>query len=106
MTMSTVKRCLVSSVNSAGWAPTGALFHSLTDGTRLAFVDRRSADEAQVVGPVEHLGLAQSTVLAHGGACRPGGRGGRRDVFHSLAALRPNYGTGETADTVELLVTR
>ncbi|CRK54570.1 Transcriptional regulator, ArsR family [Rhodococcus sp. RD6.2] len=100
-----------------------ALFHSLSDGTRLAIVRRLSQGEARVADLVGELGLAQSTVSAHVACLRDcnlvEGRPQGRQVFYSLArpelmdllasaetllaatgsavALCPNYGT----DTVE-----
>jgi len=42
-----------------------ALFHSLSDGTRLAILRRLAVGEARVVDLTGELGLAQSTVSAH-----------------------------------------
>ncbi|MEE6168573.1 MULTISPECIES: ArsR/SmtB family transcription factor [unclassified Mycolicibacterium] len=42
-----------------------ALFHSLSDGTRLAILRRLAGGEARVVDLTGELGLAQSTVSAH-----------------------------------------
>ena len=42
-----------------------ALFHSLSDGTRLAILQRLADGEARVADLVADLGLAQSTVSAH-----------------------------------------
>ncbi|CAN5229350.1 metalloregulator ArsR/SmtB family transcription factor [soil metagenome] len=66
-----------------------ALFHSLSDATRLAIVRRLVAGEARVADLVGELGLAQSTVSAHV-ACLRGcglvdGRPQGRQVFYSLA---------------------
>lgn len=66
-----------------------ALFHSLSDGTRLAIVKRLAGSEARVRDLVADLGLAQSTVSAHV-ACLRGcglvtGRPEGRQVFYSLA---------------------
>ena len=47
-----------------------ALFHSLSDGTRLAILRRLAAGEARVVDLTGELGLAQSTVSAHLGCLR------------------------------------
>ncbi len=103
-----------------------ALFHSLSDTTRLAIVERLARGEARVVDLVGELGLAQSTVSGHL-ACLRGcelvtGRPQGRQVFYSLAqpelldllaaaegvlaatgravALCPRYGTaaGDTED--------
>jgi DNA-binding transcriptional ArsR family regulator len=42
-----------------------ALFHSLSDATRLAILRRLAVGEARVVDLTAELGLAQSTVSAH-----------------------------------------
>lgn len=42
-----------------------ALFHSLSDATRLAILRRLALGEARVVDLTAELGLAQSTVSAH-----------------------------------------
>jgi ArsR family transcriptional regulator len=96
-----------------------ALFHSLSDGTRLAIVRRLACGEVRVADLVGELGLAQSTVSAHVACLRDcglvEGRPQGRQVFYSLArpelmdvlaaaetllaatgnavALCPNYGT-------------
>ena len=66
-----------------------ALFHSLSDATRLAIVRCLLDGEARVADLVDELGLAQSTVSAHV-ACLRGcglvaGRPQGRQVFYSLA---------------------
>lgn len=65
-----------------------ALFHSLSDGTRLAIVRRLAEGEARVADLVEQLGLAQSTVSAHMACLRDcglvTGRPQGRQVFYSL----------------------
>lgn len=65
-----------------------ALFHSLSDGTRLAIVRRLAGGEARVVDLVGELGLAQSTVSAHVACLRDcglvAGRAQGRQVFYSL----------------------
>lgn len=97
-----------------------ALFHSLSDGTRLAIVRRLAQGEARVADLVGELGLAQSTVSAHVACLRDcnlvEGRPQGRQVFYSLTrpelmdllasaetllaatgnavALCPDYGTG------------
>ncbi|AKE90004.1 transcriptional regulator, ArsR family [Rhodococcus aetherivorans] len=97
-----------------------ALFHSLSDGTRLAIVRRLAEGEARVADLVGELRLAQSTVSAHMACLRDcnlvEGRPQGRQVFYSLTrpelmdllasaetllaatgnavALCPNYGTG------------
>jgi ArsR family transcriptional regulator, cadmium/lead-responsive transcriptional repressor len=96
-----------------------ALFHSLSDGTRLAIARRLGEGERRVADLVSELGLAQSTVSAHVACLRDcglvSGRPQGRQVFYSLArpellellraaerllaatgnavALCPNYGT-------------
>ena len=96
-----------------------ALFHSLSDGTRLAIVRRLAGGEARVADLVGELDLAQSTISAHVACLRDcglvQGRPEGRQVFYSLArpelldllaaaetllaatgnavALCPNYGT-------------
>lgn len=65
-----------------------ALFHSLSDGTRLAIVRRLASGEARVTDLVDELGLAQSTVSAHVACLRDchlvEGRPEGRQVFYSL----------------------
>jgi ArsR family transcriptional regulator len=105
-----------------------ALFHSLSDATRLTIVRRLAGGEARVRDLVDELGLAQSTVSAHV-ACLRGcglvdGRAEGRAVFYSLArpelldllaaaetllaatgnavALCPNYGTDAVVAEREL----
>lgn len=125
--------CLASAAES-GLAPAVALFHSLSDATRLAIVQRLACGEARVVDLVAELGLAQSTVSAHVACLRDcqlvTGRPQGRQVFYSLArpelmdllaaaetllaatgnavALCPNYGidTGIGTDTGEQEATR
>ncbi|MEU4808106.1 metalloregulator ArsR/SmtB family transcription factor [Nocardia fluminea] len=96
-----------------------ALFHSLSDATRLAIVRRLACGEARVADLMTGLDLAQSTVSAHVACLRDCGlvvgRPQGRQVFYSLArpelmdllasaetllaatgnavALCPNYGT-------------
>lgn len=66
-----------------------ALFHSLSDVTRLAIVRRLAEGEARVADLVGELGLAQSTVSAHVACLRDcrlvAGRPEGRQVFYSLA---------------------
>ena len=68
--------------------PAEALFHSLSDATRLAIVQRLSAGEARVVDLTNELGLAQSTVSAHLACLRDcglvAGRPEGRQMFYSL----------------------
>lgn len=108
-----------ASRDSAVLDPATALFHSLSDRTRLAIVRRLAEGEARVVDLVAKTGLAQSTVSAHVACLRDcglvDGRAQGRQVFYSLArpelldllaaaetllaatgnavALCPNYGT-------------
>ena len=123
MTMNSADGCLAPSAAGPGLDAAVALFHSLSDGTRLAIVRRLACGEARVADLVSSLGLAQSTVSAHV-ACLRGcglveGRPQGRQVFYSLTrpelmdllasaerllaatgnavALCPNYGTGATA---------
>lgn len=68
--------------------PAAALFHSLSDPTRLAIVQRMTAGEVRVRDLVSELGLAQSTVSGHV-ACLRGcglvqGRAQGRSVYYSL----------------------
>ena len=100
-----------------------ALFHSLSDATRLTIVRRLADGEARVVDLIGELGLAQSTVSAHVACLRDcglvTGRPEGRQVFYSLSrpelldvlaaaetllaatgnavALCPTYGTGARA---------
>ncbi|NGP04122.1 winged helix-turn-helix transcriptional regulator [Rhodococcus sp. 14C212] len=102
-----------------------ALFHSLSDGTRLAIVRRLAEGEARVADLVGELRLAQSTVSAHMACLRDcnlvEGRPQGRQVFYSLArpelmdllasaetlltatgnavALCPNYGAGAGSES-------
>ena len=66
-----------------------ALFHSLSDGTRLSIVRRLAEGEARVADLIGELGLAQSTVSAHVACLRDcglvDGRPEGRQVFYSLA---------------------
>ncbi len=75
---------------SPGLAGAAALFHSLSDVTRLSIVRRLAADgEARVVDLVAELGLAQSTVSAHVACLRDCGlvvgRPQGRQVFYALS---------------------
>ncbi|MBJ8340800.1 winged helix-turn-helix transcriptional regulator [Antrihabitans sp. YC3-6] len=126
MTMNHGEGCLAG---AAGLDPAVALFHSLSDGTRLSIVHRLACGEARVADLMGELGLAQSTVSAHVACLRDcglvQGRPQGRQVFYSLArpelmdllasaetllaatgnavALCPNYGTDSiaTSDTNE-----
>ena len=121
--MNSTDGCLASSVG-AGLDPAVALFHSLSDATRLAIVQRLAHGEARVADLVAELGMAQSTVSAHVACLRDCalvvGRPQGRQVFYSLArpelmdllrsaetllaatgnavALCPNYGTDTPTD--------
>lgn len=108
-------------------AAAAALFHSLSDVTRLSIVRRLAADgEARVVDLTTELSLAQSTVSAHVACLRDCGlvvgRPEGRQVFYALSrpelmdllataetllaatgsavALCPVYGTGATGPAV------
>lgn len=124
--MNSTERCLASSGPGTGLAPAVALFHSLSDATRLAIVQRLARGEARVVDLMGELGLAQSTVSAHVACLRDCalvvGRPQGRQVFYSLArpelmdllasaetllagtgnavALCPNYGTDTPTDAM------
>ena len=104
-------------------APAAALFHSLSDPTRLAILQLLTLGEHRVRDLTEHLGLAQSTVSGHL-AClkdcglvtsRPEGRASvfslatAKELLEVLGAaetllaatgyaveLCPNYGLGTT----------
>lgn len=119
MTINRVDSCLAATGNGSGLDAAVALFHSLSDGTRLAIVRRLAQGEARVADLVGELGMAQSTVSAHVACLRDcglvQGRPEGRQVFYSLArpelldllssaetllaatgsavALCPNYGT-------------
>lgn len=106
-----------------------ALFHGLSDGTRLAITLRLADGEARVADLVGELGLAQSTVSAHVACLRDCGlvvgRPEGRQVYYSLArpellellasaeallaatgravALCPNYGTDNGPGEVVLV---
>lgn len=66
-----------------------ALFHSLSDATRLAVLQRLVHGEVRVADLVAELGMAQSTVSAHVACLRDCrlvvGRPEGRQVFYSLA---------------------
>ncbi|MFE2958434.1 ArsR/SmtB family transcription factor [Nocardia tengchongensis] len=128
MAMNNGDGCLAG---GTGLDPAVALFHSLSDGTRLSIVRRLACGEARVVDLIRELGLAQSTVSAHVACLRDCGlvigRPQGRQVFYSLArpelmdmlaaaetllaatgnavALCPNYGIDaaptDTAATAE-----
>lgn len=107
---------------ASGLDPAAALFHSLSDPTRLAIVKRLARGEARVGDLTGELGLAQSTVSAHVACLRDcglvDGRAQGRSVYYSLTrpelmdmlaqaevllaatgnavSLCPNYGTAAT----------
>lgn len=113
-----------SPASAEGMGAAEALFHSLSDATRLAIVRRLAEGEARVADLVARLGLAQSTVSAHVACLRDchlvEGRPEGRQVFYSLTrpellellasaevllaatgnavALCPNYGTDSHDD--------
>ncbi len=72
----------------AGVAPAAALFHSLSDETRLRIVQHLACGEARVTDLVDRLGLAQSTVSKHLACLRDCGlvdyRTEGRQSFYSL----------------------
>jgi DNA-binding transcriptional ArsR family regulator len=69
-------------------APAVALFHGLSDPTRLAILERLTDGEARVVDLTGLLGIAQSTVSAHLACLREcglvTGRPEGRQMFYSL----------------------
>ena len=103
-------------------SPAAALFHSLSDPTRLSIVQRMAGGEVRVGDLTGELGLAQSTVSAHVACLRDcglvEGRVQGRSVYYSLSrpelmdmlaqaeillaatgnavSLCPNYGTAST----------
>ncbi|MGX5359044.1 ArsR/SmtB family transcription factor [Kocuria sp. KH4] len=68
--------------------PAVALFHSLSDPTRLTIVARLAKGEARVRDLVEETGMAQSTVSAHVSCLREcglvAGRTEGRQTFYAL----------------------
>lgn len=130
MAMNSTVGCLASTPTPGSGTDTGisaavALFHSLSDRTRLAVV-RRLADGEARVADLGELGAAQSTVSEHVACLRDCGlvvgRAQGRQVFYSLArpqlldllaaaetllaatgnavALCPNYGTDAPTDAL------
>ncbi|KPN48288.1 ArsR/SmtB family transcription factor [Mycobacterium intracellulare] len=121
--MESVKSPPASAPSRAELAGAVALFHSLSDPTRLAIARHLAQGEARVVDLTRALGLPQSTVSSHLACLRDcrliSGRPEGRQVFYSLAvpelmdlfaaaetllaatgnavALCPNYGTASTA---------
>lgn len=84
-----MKECQHAIQAESGLEIAAALFHGLSDVTRLAIVLRLSKGEARVVDLVAELGFAQSTVSAHVGCLREcglvDGRPEGRQVFYSLS---------------------
>lgn len=106
--------------------PAAALFHSLSDPTRLSIVKRMAGGEVRVGDLAGELGLAQSTVSAHVACLRDcglvEGRAQGRSVYYSLSrpelmdmlaqaevllaatgnavSLCPNYGVGSADNHV------
>ncbi|GAA3287725.1 ArsR/SmtB family transcription factor [Arthrobacter citreus] len=106
--------------------PAAALFHSLSDPTRLSIVKRMSRGEVRVGELTVELDLAQSTVSAHVACLRDcglvEGRVQGRSVYYSLArpelmdmlaaaevllaatgsavSLCPNYGTPTAGEPI------
>jgi DNA-binding transcriptional ArsR family regulator len=82
-------RDAVAVAADAGMDAAVALFHSLSDRTRLAIVQRLARGEARVADLIGELGLAQSTVSAHVACLRDcglvDGRPQGRQMFYSLA---------------------
>jgi DNA-binding transcriptional ArsR family regulator len=58
-------RTHLPTASAAALGPAAALFHSLSDPTRLTILQHLTAGEHRVRDLTEHLGLAQSTVSAH-----------------------------------------
>lgn len=112
-------------VQTSDIAPAAALFHSLSDPTRLAILQHLTLGEQRVRDLTEHLGLAQSTVSGHLACLKDCGLvtsrpEGRASVFSLATAsellavlgaaerllaatgyaveLCPNYGIGTSAD--------
>lgn len=89
MTINEVGSCPTTAGVDSGLNVAAALFHSLSDDTRLAIVRRLAGGEARVADLVLELGLAQSTVSAHVACLRDchlvEGRPEGRQVFYSLA---------------------
>ncbi len=114
-----------SRASRSALGPAVALFHSLSDATRLAIVQRLARGEARVVDLMGDLNLAQSSVSAHVACLRDCGlvigRPEGRQVFYSLTqpelmdllasaetllaatgnavSLCPNYGSEDAAHT-------
>ncbi|MBB1029311.1 winged helix-turn-helix transcriptional regulator [Dietzia sp. SLG310A2-38A2] len=91
-----------TSESGPGLDAAAALFHSLSDSTRLAIIRRLAHGETRVADLVAELGLAQSTVSAHVACLRDcglvDGRPQGRQVFYSLTRpeLRDLLASAET----------
>ncbi len=112
--------------SQAGLSVAAALFHGLSDPSRLAILQHLTLGEHRVRDLTEHLGLAQSTVSAHLACLRECGLvtsrpEGRASMFSLTCtpellavlsaaegllattgyavALCPNYGTDSTTET-------
>jgi ArsR family transcriptional regulator len=76
-------------ITSVALFPAVSLFHSLSDQTRLAIVQRLAGGELRVADLVAELGSAQSTISAHVACLRDcglvTGRPQGRQVFYRLA---------------------
>jgi ArsR family transcriptional regulator len=87
MAMNEGGRCVRADI-AAGLPPAAALFHSLSDETRLRIVARLARGEARVVDLTAELGLAQSTVSKHLACLRDCGlidyRAEGRQSFYAL----------------------
>ncbi|MBB2914218.1 ArsR family transcriptional regulator [Streptosporangium becharense] len=87
MAMNSGGRCVQADI-AAGITPAAALFHSLSDETRLRIVARLARGEARVVDLTAELGLAQSTVSKHLACLRDCGlvdyRAEGRQSFYTL----------------------
>lgn len=115
-----------------GLNPAVALFHSLSDPTRLSIIRRLADGEARVADLMGELRLAQSTVSAHIACLRDcelvTGRSQGRSIYYSLSrpelmdmlaqaevllaatgnavSLCPNYGTDTPQSEQAVEVTR
>lgn len=88
MTIHGCERDTDQSIGQTNIQPAVALFHSLSDRTRLAIVQRLAGGEARVSDLIGELGLAQSTVSAHVACLRAcglvEGRPEGRQIFYSV----------------------
>lgn len=87
--MNSAGECSTSTAPDTELSAAVALFHSLSDATRLAIVQRLACGEARVVDLIAELGMAQSTISAHVACLRDCrlvvGRPEGRQVFYRLA---------------------